>query len=130
MADPRIKPRLLRGFQDLLPVRARLRRQVVDTFRAAFEAFGFAPLDTPALETQEVLLADTGVDANKQTYRFADLDNEPVGLRYDFTVSLARMVAMNQNQLQFPFKRYQFGPVGALTSRSAAASANSSRRWT
>ncbi len=111
MADPRIKPRVLRGFQDLLPTHARMRQQITGTLRAAFESFGFAPLETPALETEEVLLADTGVDANKQTYRFVDLDNEPVGLRYDFTVSLARAVAMNQNQLQFPFKRYQFGPV-------------------
>jgi histidyl-tRNA synthetase len=111
MAGPKVKPRLLRGYQDLLPPRARMRQRIIDAFRAAFEMYGFAPLGTPALEAEEILIAETGVDANKQTYRFSDLDNERVGLRYEFTSSLARAVAMNQNQLQFPFKRYQFGPV-------------------
>jgi len=111
MSRGRIKPRVLRGFQDFLPPRARKRQRVAEVFRAVFESYGFAPLDTPALETQEVLLADYGVDSNKQIYRFTDLDNIPVGLRFDFTVSLARVVAASLNELQLPFKRYQYGPV-------------------
>jgi histidyl-tRNA synthetase len=111
MTEGRIKPRVLRGFQDFLPLRARKRQSVADAFRAVFESYGFAPLDTPALETEEVLLADYGVDSNKQIYRFTDLDNIAIGLRFDFTVSLARVVASSLNEIQLPFKRYQSGPV-------------------
>ncbi|MCD6283113.1 histidine--tRNA ligase [bacterium] len=111
MAQERIKPRNLRGFQDFLPAAAQARQRIVDTFRKAFELYGFAPLETPALETEEVLLSDMGVDANKQIYRFSDLENVRVGLRYDFTVSLARTVAANLNRISLPFKRYQVGPV-------------------
>ncbi len=111
MAQERIKPRNLRGFQDFLPPSAQARQRIVDTFREAFELYGFAPLETPALETEEVLLSDMGVDANKQIYRFSDLENVKVGLRFDFTVSLARTVAANLNRISLPFKRYQVGPV-------------------
>jgi len=111
MPDERAKARILRGFQDLLPPRARLRQRIVEVFREVLALYGFAPLETPALEREEILLSDMGVDANKQIYRFSDLENTSIGLRYDFTVSLARTVAANLNQLQLPFKRYQVGPV-------------------
>ncbi len=111
MARDRIKPRNLRGFRDFLPSSAQARQRIVDIFRKAFELYGFAPLETPALETEEVLLSDMGVDANKQIYRFSDLENTKVGLRFDFTVSLARTVAANLNRISLPFKRYQVGPV-------------------
>ena len=113
---PRVKPRTLRGFQDFLPEQEFHRQRIIDTVRRVFESFGYKPLDTPILERQETLFGAGGeegvsVDANKQTYRFTDLDQEPVALRYELTVSLARAVAEHINQIVLPFRRYQVGPV-------------------
>lgn len=111
MASERLKPRPLRGFQDFLPAEARLRERIVDVFCEVFRLFGFAPLDTPAMEPEELLLSDYGVDANKQIYRFTDLEKNRLGLRFDLTVSLARVIAASGHLLPFPFKRYQVGKV-------------------
>jgi len=111
MAPERLKPRPLKGFQDFLPPEARLRERIVETFCEVFRLFGFAPMDTPALEPEEILLSDYGVDANKQIYRFTDLEKNRVGLRFDLTVSLARVIAASGHLLPFPFKRYQVGKV-------------------
>ncbi len=113
---PRVKPRTLRGFQDFLPEQEFHRQRIIETVRQVFERFGYKPLDTPILERQETLFGAEGdegvsVDANKQTYRFTDLDQEPVALRYELTVSLARAVAEHINQIVLPFRRYQVGPV-------------------
>jgi histidyl-tRNA synthetase len=110
VADYR-KPKILRGFRDYLPKAQAARQWVVDTIRGVFESFGFLPLDTPMLELEETLTGDLGVDANKQIYRFVDLDRKNVALPYDLTVSLARVVAMYPNGIVLPFKRYQFSKV-------------------
>lgn len=111
MGNSRIKPRLLRGFRDYSPPEAMLLNHIVASFRDSFELFGFSPLETSAIEYEPILRSDLGVDPNKQLYLFSDLEKNPVGLRYDLTISLARFIAMNLNSIVFPFKRYQIGKV-------------------
>ena len=106
-----VKPKLLKGFRDILPSQMFTRERIVDALKGVFESFGYLPLETPAIEYEETLLGELGVDANKQVYRFTDLENCEVGLRYDLTVSLARVVAQYQDQIVFPFRRWQTGKV-------------------
>ena len=107
----RIKPRLLKGFRDYLPrtmvPRVKLLRRVTEVF----ERFGFEPLDTPSLEYAEILLGKAGPEAEKLFYRFQDHGERDVALRYELTVSLARVIAQYSTDLPKPFKRYQLGPV-------------------
>lgn len=74
-----------------------------------FERFGFAPIDTPALESYDLLKGSIGED-EKLIYKFKDLGDREVALRYDLTVPLARVVA-NYQDLPKPFKRYQIANV-------------------
>jgi len=111
MESRRYKPRLLKGFKDHSPGEARFIQKIYYIFQRIYELYGFCPLDTATIEHEEILLSDYGIDPNKQIYRFSDLERNPVGLRYDLTVSLARFVAMHLNELVFPFKRYQLGKV-------------------
>lgn len=76
-----------------------------------FELFGFEPLETPALEYQEVLLGKYGTEADKLVYKFKDLGGRAVALRYDQTVPTARVLAQYYNRLPMPFRRYQIQPV-------------------
>ena len=75
-----------------------------------YQRAGFIPLDTPAIEASEVLLAKAGGETEKQIYRFTKGDTD-LSLRFDLTVPLAKFVAMHQGELSFPFKRYQIGKV-------------------
>ena len=72
--------------------------------------FGFLPLDTPVIESAEVLLAKAGGETESQIYRFQKGDND-LALRFDLTVPLAKYVAKNYGNLSFPFRRYQIGKV-------------------
>lgn len=101
----------LKGFRDFLPKEARKRQFVINTLKKVFEANGFEPLETPALEYEEILLGKYGDEGDKLMYRFKDLGDRNVAMRYDQTVPLARVVAQYQNQLPMPFKRYQIQPV-------------------
>ena len=105
-----IEPRTLTGFMELLPQDQILFNQIVDTIRRNYEKYGFLPLDTPVIESSEVLLAKAGGDTEKQIYRFKKGDND-LCLRFDHTVPLAKYVALHNNQLTFPFARYQIGKV-------------------
>src|SRR5688572_10168092 len=87
-----------------------LRQRIIEIFRAIFESHGFEPLDTPAIEYLDVLTGKAG-ENEKLMYRFEDAGGREVGLRYDLTVPLARVVAMHQNDLVLPFKRYHIAPV-------------------
>ena len=107
---PRRKPQILKGFRDHLPAQMLLRQRVIGIFREVFEQHGFEPLDTPAIEYLEILTGKAG-ENEKLMYRFADLGGRDVGLRYDLTVPLARVVAMHQNDLVLPFKRYHIAPA-------------------
>ena len=75
-----------------------------------YARYGFTPLDTPAIEAAEVLLAKGGGETEKQIYRFTKGDSD-LALRFDLTVPLAKYVAANYGQLMFPFRRYQIGKV-------------------
>ena len=75
-----------------------------------YSLYGFTPLDTPAIESAEVLLAKGGGETEKQIYRFTKGDSD-LALRFDLTVPLAKYVAANYGQLTFPFRRYQIGKV-------------------
>jgi histidyl-tRNA synthetase len=102
--------RVLKGFRDYLPEQMILRQRIIEIFRDIFESHGFEPLDTPALEYLDVLTGKAG-ENEKLMYRFKDAGGREVGLRYDLTVPLARVVAMHQNDLVLPFKRYHIAPV-------------------
>jgi histidyl-tRNA synthetase len=106
-----IKPQTLKGFRDFLPNDARKRQYVISTLKQVFESFGFEPLETPALEYEEVLTGKYGDEGDKLMYRFEDNGKRRVALRYDQTVPLSRVVAQYQNDITFPFKRYQIQPV-------------------
>lgn len=104
------KPQVLKGFRDYLPEHMLLRQKVLGIIRDVFEQHGFEPLDTPALEYMEILTGKAG-ENEKLMYHFLDQGEREVGLRYDLTVPLARVVAMHQNDLVMPFKRYHMAPV-------------------
>jgi histidyl-tRNA synthetase len=106
-----VKPQTLKGFRDFLPENAKKRQYVITTLKQVFESFGFAPLETPALEYEGVLLGKYGEEGDKLMYRFTDNGDRRVALRYDQTVPLSRVVAQYQNELPMPFKRYQVQPV-------------------
>ena len=76
-----------------------------------FESYGFEPLETPALEYEDILTGKYGDEGEKLMYRFTDNGDRKVAMRYDQTVPLARVVAQYQNELPIPFKRYQIQNV-------------------
>lgn len=98
----------LAGFRDLV---SPTKRWVLERLEKIFQLYGYQPLETPALERQEILLGKLGSEAQKQLYLFTDNGQRQVGLRYDLTVPLARYVAANYQSLILPFKRYEIGPV-------------------
>ncbi len=106
----RIKPRTLSGFMELLPAPQMQMERFMETLRKTYSLYGFTPLDTPAIESAEVLLAKGGGDTEKQIYRFNKGDAD-LALRFDLTVPLAKYVALHANELSFPFRRYQIGKV-------------------
>ncbi len=105
-----IQPKTLKGFRDFLPEEQILREKVINIIKKTFELFGFDPIETPALEYGETLLNKYGEEADKLLYLFEDRGKRRVGLRYDQTVPLARLVSQYQN-ITKPFKRYQIQPV-------------------
>src|SRR3990172_2991103 len=106
-----IKAQTLKGFRNFLPAEARKRQYGINKLKGVFESFGFEPLETPALEYEEVLLGKYGDEGDKLMYRFTDNGGRKVAMRYDQTVPLARVVAKSQNALPLPFKRYQIQNV-------------------
>ncbi len=101
----------LKGFRDFLPSQVRKREYVLNTLKKVFELYGFAPLETPSLEYEEILTGKYGDEGDKLMYKFKDNGDRNVALRYDQTVPLARVVAQYQNELPMPFKRYQIQNV-------------------
>ena len=106
----KVTPKIMSGFMELLPEDQILFNEIVDKIRKSYEKFGFLPIDTPILESSEVLLAKAGGETEKQIYRFKKGEND-ISLRFDLTVPFARYVSMRYNDLVFPFKRYQIGKV-------------------
>jgi histidyl-tRNA synthetase len=100
----------LPGFMELLPQEQILFNQMKEKIQKTYEKFGFLPIDTPIIESTEVLLAKAGGETEKQLYSFTKGDSN-LTLRFDLTVPLAKYVAMHANELSFPFRRYQIGKV-------------------
>ncbi|MBO9682379.1 MAG: histidine--tRNA ligase [Flavisolibacter sp.] len=130
------KPSLPQGTRDFGPDVVRKRQYILNTIKSVFELYGFQPLETPAMENLETLMGKYGEEGDKLIFKILNngLDNpskeqqvreefEKVlqgrntkaiterALKYDLTIPFARYVAMNHNQLTFPFKRYQIQPV-------------------
>ncbi|MEG0780783.1 MAG: histidine--tRNA ligase [Oscillospiraceae bacterium] len=106
----RQKPRTLSGFMELLPAPQLQMERMMEVLRETYGLYGFTPLDTPAIEASEVLLAKGGGETEKQIYRFTKGDAD-LSLRFDLTVPLAKYVALHYGELTFPFRRYQIGKV-------------------
>ncbi|MEN9941023.1 MAG: hypothetical protein RL286_519, partial [Bacteroidota bacterium] len=127
------KPAIPKGTRDFLPSEVAKRTYLFDTIKTVFKRYGFAPIETPSFELSSTLLGKYGEEGDRLIFRIlnsgekmrkADLealaqDNLPrfanslaeKALRYDLTVPFARFVVQHQNELQFPFKRYQIQPV-------------------
>ena len=100
----KVKPQTLKGFRDFLPEEMALRQKVIDTLKEVFESYGFEPLETPALEYAETLLGKSGEETEKLIYSFKDKGGRKVGLRYDLTVPVSRVLAQYQGQIPLPFQ--------------------------
>lgn len=125
------KPTIPKGTRDFGPEQMAKRNLIFAIIKETFEKFGFQPLETPAMENLSVLTGKYGDEGDKLLFKIlnsgdflknADLQNDPdyaklipqiseKGLRYDLTVPFARYVVMNQNEITFPFRRYQIQPV-------------------
>lgn len=120
------KPSIPKGTRDFGQQEMAERNYIFDTIRSVFRTFGYSQIETPAMENLSTLLGKYGEEGDKLLYRilnsgdaFADIDpSRPIvsqvcekGLRYDLTVPFARYVVQHQNELSFPFKRFQIQPV-------------------
>ena len=121
------KPSIPKGTRDFSPVEMMRRNYIFDTIRRVFRTYGYAPLETPAMENLSTLLGKYGDEGDKLLFKILNsgdyasgLSDEEVrqaskisekGLRYDLTVPFARYVVQHQSELTFPFKRYQIQPV-------------------
>ena len=106
----KMTPRTLSGFMELLPAPQQQMERIMEVLRRTYSLYGFTPLDTPVIESSDVLLAKGGGETEKQIYRFQKGDAD-LSLRFDLTVPLAKYVALHYNDLTFPFRRYQIGTV-------------------
>jgi histidyl-tRNA synthetase len=107
----RVEPRLSRGLRDLLPEQMLARQRMVDTIRRVYELYGFSPLETPAVEYLDVLSGSAGQEAQQSIFRVTNPEEEALGLRFDLTVPLSRVVSQYQQELVLPFRRYQVSSV-------------------
>ena len=127
------KPSIPKGTRDFSPVEMIRRDHIFNTIRQVFRLYGYQPIETPAMENLSTLLGKYGEEGDKLLFRilnsgdfFADMPDEDLlqrdaakfssricekGLRYDLTVPFARYVVQHQNEIVFPFKRYQIQPV-------------------
>jgi histidyl-tRNA synthetase len=102
------KAQTYKGMKDYLPREMRLRQYIVKTLTETAERYGFEPMQTPIVEYEATLAGKLG-DDEKLIYRLQYGDDR-LALRYDQTVSLARVVGQYPNEIVFPFRRYAFGP--------------------
>ena len=114
-----------KGTRDFLPEQVARRNYIFQTVKDVFDTFGFSPIETPAMELKETLMGKYGEEGDRLIFKIlargdklkkalsndseAQLSEE--ALRYDLTVPFARFVVQHQNDLSFPFKRYQIQPV-------------------
>jgi len=106
-----VEPRVSRGLRDLLPDQMLARQWMIDTIRGVYEMYGFVPLGTPAIEYLDVLRGSSaGGEAQQSIFTVTNPEKEELGLRFDLTVPLARVIAQYRD-LPRPFRRYQVSPV-------------------
>ncbi len=105
-----ISPKRPSGFNELLPSDQLAFNAMISVIRLNYEQYGYAPIETPALELAQVLLAKEGGETAKQVYRFTKGDTD-LAMRFDLTIPLARYAAEHFNELAFPFRRYQIQEV-------------------
>lgn len=126
------KPSIPKGTRDFNPIEVTKRNYIFNTIRAAFETFGFQPIETPSFENSETLMGKYGDEGDRLIFKILNSgdflksvsDDELINrqssivnqisekaLRYDLTVPFARYVVQHQNEIEFPFKRYQIQPV-------------------
>ncbi|MBQ4127069.1 MAG: histidine--tRNA ligase [Alistipes sp.] len=121
------KPSIPKGTRDFSPAEMMRRTYIFETIKSVFRTYGFAPLETPAMENPSTLLGKYGDEGDKLLFKILNsgdyasgLNDEQIrqasqicekGLRYDLTVPFARYVVQHQNEISFPFKRYQVQPV-------------------
>lgn len=106
----KIKPQILKGFRDFLPLDVMKRQYTIDIIRRTFELYGFEPIETPAIEYLEIFTGNIGED-EKLFYKFDDTGGRKVALRYDQTVPTCRFIAQYSDKISMPFKRYQIQTV-------------------
>ena len=128
------KPTIPKGTRDFGPIEMARRNYIFDTIRSVFRLYGFAPIETPAMENLSTLMGKYGEEGDKLLFKILNsgdylkgVDSEQLkdensyikltskiaekGLRYDLTVPFARFVVQHRNELQMPFKRFQIQPV-------------------
>jgi len=105
-----VEPRLSRGLRDLLSEPMLARQRMIDTIRGVYELYGFVPLATPAIEYLDVLTGTAGQETQQSIFTVQNPEGEALGLRFDLTVPLARVVAQ-YHDLPRPYRRYQVSPV-------------------
>ena len=106
----KIKPRTLSGFMELLPSGQVCFNSMIRKLQDSFSLYGFTPLDTPMMESAEILLAKGGGETEKQIYTLRKGDTD-LAIRYELTASLAKYVALHYNDLTFPLRRFEIGKV-------------------
>jgi histidyl-tRNA synthetase len=105
-----VEPRLSRGLRDLFSEQMLARQRMIETIRGVYELYGFVPLGTPAIEYLDVLTGSAGQETQQSIFAVQGPEREALGLRFDLTVPLARVVAQ-YHDLPRPFRRYQVSPV-------------------
>ena len=128
-----VKPSIPKGTRDFSPEQVAKRNYIFNTIRSVFEKYGYQPIETPTMEMLSTLTGKYGDEGDKllfkvlnsgnfldgvsndklapDNYKQLTTDISEKGLRYDLTVPFARYVVMHQNEITFPFKRYQIQPV-------------------
>jgi histidyl-tRNA synthetase len=112
MTMPEIELMDAKGVRNFLPEEKIPRERIVEALKRVFELYGFSPLETPAIERLDLLSAKFagGEEILKEVFKFRDQGNRDLGLRYDLTVPMCKVVGMNPNMPR-PFRRYQIQPV-------------------
>ena len=110
------KPSIPKGTRDFGQVEMARRNYIFDTVRSVFRTFGYSEIETPAMENLSTLLGKYGDEGDKLLFRIQNSGEKAAlapekGLRYDLTVPFARFVVQHQNEISFPFKRFQIQPV-------------------
>lgn len=103
----------VKGGYNFLPRQEKIRKYINDTLKSVFEEFGYETVETPILTYYDILSDkyDEDNDLLKEIYKLTDQGNRKLGLRYDLTVPFAKLIALNKNDIKYPFKRYEIAKV-------------------